>query len=84
MVKDRLLGLFLITKFLPFLPASCLVRDCLALKWLKPGFREIIFPFLVTFSLFEYDLFVFIKTFISFLLLLLYPFGPFRYASDTL
>ena len=61
-----LLDLFVMTKFLPFFPASCLVRDCLALKWLKPGLREIIFPFFVTFNLFEYDLFVFIPFMVLF------------------
>src|SRR3989344_5069011 len=52
--------LILNIKFTPFLPPSCLVRDCFALKWLNPALREITLPFLVSFSLFEYDLFVFI------------------------
>src|SRR3990167_6405422 len=56
-------GLFLIIKFLPLRPESWVVRDCLALKWLKPGLRERIFPFFVIFNLFEYDLFVFILLF---------------------
>jgi len=43
-----------------FLPASCLVRFCLALKWLNPGFLPRILPCLVTLNLFVNDLFVFI------------------------
>ena len=41
------------------------MRDCLALKWLKPGLRAITLPFLVSFNLFEYDLFVLIIVAIS-------------------
>ena len=46
-------------KACPTLPESCFERDCFALKWLKPGLRAIIFPFLVIFNRFVYDLFVF-------------------------
>src|SRR3989338_10095857 len=67
-------GLFLIIKFLPLRPESWVVRDCLALKWLKPGLRERILPFLVIFNLLAYDLFVFIP-FPIFLYLLYNLFG---------
>ena len=71
-----------IVKFLPFRPASWLVRDCFALKWLNPGVREITFPFLVTFNLFENDLFVFILfivnllNYFAFSIVVVSPFGP--------
>ncbi len=58
--------MFLIVKDSPLRPASCLVRDCLALKWLKPGFLAMILPFLVTFNLLVNDLLVFINLFAAF------------------
>ena len=61
-------------------PANCLVRDCFALKWLNPGARDIILPFLVTFKRFVNDLFVFIliKFYFSFSIVMVGPLGPFR------
>jgi len=47
-------------KLFVFLPANCLERDCLALKWLNPGARDRILPVFVTFKRFVNDLFVFI------------------------
>ena len=87
--------MFLIMKFRPLRPESWVVRDCLALKWLKPGLRDKIFPFLVIFNLLEYDLFVFIYFLYNFLLynfityfalsiIVNRPFGPLWYGSEIL
>jgi hypothetical protein len=54
----------------PFFPASWEVRDCFALKWLKPGFRPMILPVLVNLRRFVYDLFVFALIYMYYLLFL--------------
>ena len=60
LAKNRARAFRFMTNGTSFLPLNCFVLFCLALKWLNPGFRPRIFPFLVTRSLLLNDLFVFI------------------------
>lgn len=56
----RVFALLLMVKFARPFFLYCARRPSFALKWFWPPFRARILPFFVTFSLFEYDLFVFI------------------------
>ena len=50
---------FILVKVDSTLPFNCLLRLCLALKWLNPGLRAFNFPFWVIANRLVKDLFVF-------------------------
>ena len=62
--KNRPMALFFMTKVFSTLPFNCVERDCLALKWLKPGARVFKRPLFVTLTRLVNDLFVFIRALI--------------------